>query len=112
MKIVFTGGGSGGHVYPAIALIQKLIKETPSVQILYIGKKGAFEESICLKEGIPFRGLVVDYLHRKKLHKNVRTLSRYLKAKRIVRDCFNTFNPELRSEEHTSELQSRPHLVC
>lgn len=95
MKIVFTGGGSGGHVYPTIALIKHLRETDPNVDVLYIGKKGAFEERICQTEKVPFMAIDVTYLYRKKLHKNVGTLRRFFKAKKEVKQKLLEFQPDV-----------------
>lgn len=95
MNIVFTGGGSGGHVYPAMALIKRLKQYDDSIQVLYIGKKGAFEERICEKEKIPFFPIDVTYLYRKHWHKNVGTLIRYFKAKKRVKEKLKDFQPDV-----------------
>lgn len=56
-KIVFTGGGTGGHVYPAIAIIEQLKKVAPDLEILWIGQKQGIEKSMVEKEQIRYRGI-------------------------------------------------------
>lgn len=95
MNIVLTGGGSGGHVYPAIALMNRLKRHDGAINFLYIGKKGAFEERICQQENIPFFPIEVTYLYRKQWHKNVGTIIRYFKAKRFVKEKLKEFKPDV-----------------
>ncbi|HMO02512.1 MAG TPA: undecaprenyldiphospho-muramoylpentapeptide beta-N-acetylglucosaminyltransferase [Oligoflexia bacterium] len=61
-KIIFTGGGTGGHVIPNIAIIKAL--EIPSDSILYIGSKKSIEESLIKKEGIRFAPIFSGKLRR------------------------------------------------
>ena len=54
MKIIVSGGGTGGHIYPALAVIEEIKKRDPQGEILYIGIKKGLEADIVLKAGIPF----------------------------------------------------------
>ncbi len=55
--ILLTGGGTGGHVYPALAVAQAVRASEPGAQFVYVGVKGGIEESIADKNGIPFRAV-------------------------------------------------------
>ncbi|WP_077391079.1 undecaprenyldiphospho-muramoylpentapeptide beta-N-acetylglucosaminyltransferase [Mobilibacterium timonense] len=55
MKIVLTGGGTGGHIYPALAIGDKFIEKDPSTQILYIGAYGGMEERIVPAHGFDLK---------------------------------------------------------
>ena len=52
MKVVVSAGGTGGHIYPALAVLEKLKKEDKNLEILYIGTKNRMESEI-----IPARGI-------------------------------------------------------
>jgi UDP-N-acetylglucosamine--N-acetylmuramyl-(pentapeptide) pyrophosphoryl-undecaprenol N-acetylglucosamine transferase len=54
MNIVLTGGGTGGHVYPALSVAAALRREDPEVSLLYLGPAGGAEERLALQNGIPF----------------------------------------------------------
>jgi UDP-N-acetylglucosamine--N-acetylmuramyl-(pentapeptide) pyrophosphoryl-undecaprenol N-acetylglucosamine transferase len=95
MKLLFTGGGSGGHVYPAIALIQKIRSIDPDVELLYIGKKGSYEERICQQEKIPFEAIKVQYLYRKLIYKNFGTMIDFFKATKRVKTLMQDFKPDV-----------------
>lgn len=94
MKIIISGGGSGGHVYPAIALIKQLQKHDPNLSVLYIGQKDSFEERACNAEGIPFKPIKVAYLHRKKIYKNFSTVITFIKACQNVKRIIRSFAPD------------------
>ena len=63
-KIIFTGGGSGGHVLPAITLINKIQKIHPEVEIKYIGGKQGIEKDLLTQANIPYKGISTGKLRR------------------------------------------------
>jgi len=95
MKVIFSGGGTGGHIYPAIALIQTLKQKEPDVEILYIGKEHAQEDKICAQENIPFIGIHVRYFYRKLTLKNILTIYEFIKAYYEVRKIIKKFKPDI-----------------
>ncbi|MBN2366461.1 MAG: undecaprenyldiphospho-muramoylpentapeptide beta-N-acetylglucosaminyltransferase [Calditrichaeota bacterium] len=62
-KIIFAGGGTGGHVYPALAILQTL-KEKGAFSFLYVGGTRGIENSIIPREGIPFRTIWISGFQR------------------------------------------------
>jgi UDP-N-acetylglucosamine--N-acetylmuramyl-(pentapeptide) pyrophosphoryl-undecaprenol N-acetylglucosamine transferase len=60
MKIAFAGGGTGGHVFPALAIAEELKKRDPSLQLMYLGRTGSVEERIASENMIPFRPIFVE----------------------------------------------------
>ncbi len=95
MRLIFSGGGTGGHIYPAIALIKELQEKEPSVEILYIGKLNAQEEKICKNENIPFIGIKVRYFYRKLTFKNFLTIYEFVKAYHEVKKIVKQFKPDI-----------------
>lgn len=63
-KIVFTGGGTAGHVYPALAVIEQLKKMRPDVQLLWIGQHEGMEKAIVEKAQLPYRSIAAGKLRR------------------------------------------------
>ncbi len=61
MRLIVTGGGTGGHIYPAVAVAKKYLELDKKTQILYIGKKDGIEQDICKEQGIAFYGISADY---------------------------------------------------
>ena len=49
MRILFTGGGTGGHVYPAIAIANMIRSRIPNAEIAFVGTPGGIENRICKK---------------------------------------------------------------
>lgn len=52
-RIAITGGGTGGHVFPAMAIIENLKKNNNNIQLIWIGEKNSFEEQVCQSSKIP-----------------------------------------------------------
>lgn len=55
MKVLIAGGGTGGHVFPGLAIVEELRRRDPLLLTQWIGKKGSLEESVCEQHNIPFR---------------------------------------------------------
>lgn len=53
MGVVVTGGGTGGHIYPALAIAEAIQKKHPGIDILYIGSETGLEADIVPKTGLP-----------------------------------------------------------
>jgi len=70
MKVVFTGGGTGGHLYPGLAIMEELEKRIPC-EILFIGTKRGLEAKIVPQKGYQFRTVWISGLRRGKILKNI-----------------------------------------
>jgi len=64
LRIVLTGGGTGGHIYPALA-VGRVLREEYGAQLLYVGSRGSMEAELVPREGIPFEGITVTGLRGK-----------------------------------------------
>ena len=67
MNIVVSGGGTGGHIYPALALIREIKKETKDTNFLYIGTEKGLESKLVTRENIPFKSIHITGFKRKYL---------------------------------------------
>ena len=65
MKILFAGGGTAGHINPALAIAGYVRERQPEAEILYIGKTGGMEERLVPQAGFEFRGITVQGFSRK-----------------------------------------------
>jgi len=94
-KIIISGGGTGGHIFPAIAIANALKKRDPDIDILFVGAKGKMEMEKVPAAGYPIEGLWISGLQRKLTLKNLsfpfKVLSSLKKAKKII----NNFNPDV-----------------
>src|SRR3712207_9593953 len=107
-KVILTTGGTGGHIYPALAVAEGLKKK--GIETLFIGSSTRMEKDIVPKAQFRFIGLDIHP------PRNLKTAIKYMKSfghayrilKRSEPDAVVGFGNYIsRSEEHTSELQSR-----
>ena len=80
MKIVVTGGGTGGHIYPALAFIQYVKEVQPDAEFLYIGGTRGLENKILPQTDIPFETLQIQGFKRNVSFENVKTVYLFLKS--------------------------------
>lgn len=80
MKVVVSGGGTGGHIYPALALIREIKKENKDAEFLYIGTEKGLESQLVPRENIPFTSIHITGFKRKLSFENVKTVYRFLKG--------------------------------
>lgn len=95
MKIVITAGGTGGHIFPALALIAKLKEKDKDIEILYIGTTDRMEKDIIPNEGIPYIGINIKGINRKHLLKNIRVMKIYFKAVKKAKLELIKFKPDI-----------------
>lgn len=95
MKVVITAGGTGGHIFPALALISKLKEKDKDVEILYIGTTNRMEKDIIPKEGIPYIGIEMKGLNRKNIFKNLGVMKTYFKAVNKAKIEITKFKPDV-----------------
>ena len=70
-RVIISGGGTGGHIFPAIAIANALKEQHPEINILFIGATGKMEMEKVPQAGFPIVGLTISGLHRKNLLKNI-----------------------------------------
>ena len=99
MKIIITAGGTGGHIYPALAIIDKIKKEDKNSEFLYIGTTNRMEKDIIPEIGIPFYGIEVYGIKRQITFKNIlfniKAIIKYLKGNKFVKKKIKEFNPDI-----------------
>ncbi len=95
LKVIISGGGTGGHIFPAIAIANTIKKRYPQSDILFVGAEGRMEMEKVPTAGYNIVSLQVSGLSRKNLLKNISTLWKFqkslLKAKKIIKD----FQPDI-----------------
>ena len=95
MKILLSGGGTGGHIYPALALMRRIKTVHPDAEFLYVGTERGLESTIVPKAGVPFRSVDIQGLKRSLSLDNLKTvylmLTSVQKSKKIVKE----FNPDV-----------------
>jgi UDP-N-acetylglucosamine--N-acetylmuramyl-(pentapeptide) pyrophosphoryl-undecaprenol N-acetylglucosamine transferase len=92
-KIIIAGGGTGGHIFPAIAIANALKNLDSSIEILFIGAKGKMEMEKIPQAGYSIVGLDIAGFNRSSLIKNIGLPFKLLKSFFQVRNIFNSFKP-------------------
>ncbi len=95
MKVIISAGGTGGHIYPALAIINKIKQKEPNSEFLYIGTHDRMEKDIVPKYGIPFKQIEMYGFNRKKLLKNFQTIKALMKANKECQKIIKEFNPDI-----------------
>ena len=95
MRVILTGGGTGGHIYPALAIAERLKKEYKGVEIVYIGAKLGMEKDIVPKSGFTFRQIDVAPLNKKVSLKTIKSLGVLIKGLFQARREIKRFKPDL-----------------
>ena len=95
MKVIMTGGGTGGHIYPAIAIADKIRRKHPEAEILFVGTQRGMEKDIVPKNGYEIRFVTVSGFHRKKLWKNLKTAIDLAKGNLQANKIIEEFKPDL-----------------
>lgn len=95
MRAIVVAGGTGGHIYPAIAIINKIKEKEENSEFLYIGTTDRMERDIIPKLGIPFVGLEMAGLNRKNLLKNIEVFKKYNKAIKDAKEEIKKFDPDV-----------------
>lgn len=75
MRLIISGGGTGGHIYPALAIIEDLMKQEPDSKVLYVGSKRGLESSIVPEQGIDFIALEIQGFKRSLSFENFKTVA-------------------------------------
>ena len=95
MKVIMTGGGTGGHIYPAIAIADKIRRKHPEAEVLFIGTERGMEKDLVPKSGYDIRFITVSGFNRKKLWKNFKTAIDLAKGNLQANKIINEFKPDL-----------------
>lgn len=91
MGVVVTGGGTGGHIYPALAIAEAIQKKYPEIDILYIGSETGLEADIVPKTGLPFAAVSAKGLNRRLSIDTLRTLATTVKGLDMARRILKKF---------------------
>lgn len=95
MRVVISAGGTGGHIYPALAIINKIQKEEPKSEFLYIGTHNRMEKDLIPEFNIPYQEIEVTGFKRKLTIENVKTLTNFFKARHKCKKIIEQFDPDI-----------------
>ncbi|MDR1773587.1 MAG: undecaprenyldiphospho-muramoylpentapeptide beta-N-acetylglucosaminyltransferase [Clostridioides sp.] len=95
MKVVLSGGGTGGHIYPAVAIANKIKDEYKDAEILFIGTKTGMESEIVPKSGFDLKTVTVQGFNRKNKIKNIDVAFKLCKGLEETRRVLKKFKPDV-----------------
>ena len=95
MRIIVSAGGTGGHIYPAIAIINKVKEEEPNSEVLYIGTSNRMEKDLIPELGIKYEEINVSGLKRKLTLENVKVLYQFFHARSKCKKIIKEFDPDI-----------------
>lgn len=93
-RFVIAGGGTGGHIFPAIAIANAIKHRQPDADILFIGAEGKMEMEKVPQAGYPIKGISIAGFNRSSLIKNITLPFKLIKSFLQVRSIFNSFKPD------------------
>ena len=80
MRVLVTGGGTGGHIYPALAVVRTLQQVDDQLEVLYIGTEKGLENEIVTHEGLPFKHIEIAGFKRSLSLENFKTIMKFFKS--------------------------------
>ena len=95
MRVVIAAGGTGGHIYPALAIINKIKEKDKTSEFLYIGTTKKMKKDLIPKLGINFVGIEMKGLNRKNLFSNFSVLNKFWLAIKKATIEIKKFNPDI-----------------
>ena len=93
LRIIISGGGTGGHIFPAVSIANAIKELQPDTEILFVGAEGRMEMHRVPAAGYPIKGLPVAGFDRKNLLKNILVLIKLFKSQRLARKIVKDFRP-------------------
>jgi UDP-N-acetylglucosamine--N-acetylmuramyl-(pentapeptide) pyrophosphoryl-undecaprenol N-acetylglucosamine transferase len=94
MRVIIAGGGTGGHIFPAVAIANALQKLVPGVELLFVGAKGKMEMEKVPQEGFAIRGLDIAGFNRSNMLKNILLPYKIWKSHMEARSILKEFKPD------------------
>ena len=93
LRIIISGGGTGGHIFPAVSIANAIKEIKPDTEILFVGAEGRMEMQRVPAAGYAIKGLPVAGFDRKHLWKNISVLIKLFKSQRMARKIIKDFKP-------------------
>lgn len=95
MRVIVAAGGTGGHIYPALAIIERIKEKDKNSEILYIGTTDRMEKDIVPAKGINFVGIEIQGLNRKNIFANAKVLKKFFQAIEKTKQIIKEFRPDI-----------------
>ena len=93
LRIIISGGGTGGHIFPAVSIANAIKEQRPDTEILFVGAEGRMEMHRVPAAGYPIKGLPIAGFNRKNLLKNIPILIKLFKSQQLAKAIIKEFKP-------------------
>lgn len=95
LRVIISGGGTGGHIFPAISIANAIREKNPNAQILFVGALGRMEMQRVPQAGYEIKGLPIMGFDRKNLLKNLKVLWKVWQSQRMAKRIIKEFKPQV-----------------
>ena len=95
LNILISGGGTGGHIFPALSIANGIKERRPDANILFVGAENRMEMEKVPAAGYKIVGLPVSGFDRKHLLRNVKVVARLLKSMHLAKKILRDFKPDI-----------------
>ncbi len=95
LRVIISGGGTGGHIFPAVSIANAVKALQPDAKILFVGALGRMEMQRVPAAGYDIKGLPIQGFDRKNLLKNIKVLYKIWKSQRMARQIIKEFQPQV-----------------
>lgn len=95
LRVIISGGGTGGHIFPAVSIANAVKAMRPDAKILFVGAIGRMEMQRVPAAGYEIKGLPICGFDRKNLLKNVKVLYKIWKSQRMAKKIIKDFRPQV-----------------
>lgn len=95
MKVLVSGGGTGGHIYPAVSLVKHIKEKHPDAEFLYVGTKKGLESKIVPDQGIPFQTIEIQGFKRSLSLSNFKTVYLFINSVKEAKKIIKKFQPDV-----------------
>lgn len=95
LRVVISGGGTGGHIFPAVSIANAIRELVPDAQILFVGAEGRMEMQRVPAAGYEIKGLPICGFNRSQLWKNITLPYKMWKSDRMVKRILHEFRPQV-----------------
>ncbi len=93
LRVIISGGGTGGHIFPAVSIANALKELCPEAKILFVGAEGRMEMQRVPAAGYEIKGLPICGFDRKHILNNIKTLFKIMQSRRIAKRIIKEFRP-------------------
>lgn len=95
MRVVLSGGGTGGHIYPAIAIANYIKEQRPDTEFLFVGNEGGMETRLVPRAGYTLKTIRVQGLRRSLSLENIKTAVRLVTSLSAAKKILKSFGPDI-----------------